>query len=129
MEYKKAYISLLLDDGEKFALQLGRPLVLPHPVESDCCPKCKRIIMDGSTYKNIWGELHHAFNREVKMGNTIFFAVIVFAFFLAVEYIMMGGVSSIRLHEDKADFRRRLPCLFGCDWTIPVCGSRSAHGG
>ena len=25
------------------------------------------------------------------MGNTIFFAVIVFAFFLAVEYIMMGA--------------------------------------
>ena len=49
---KKHKISLLIDNDEKYALQLGRPMVSPHHVESDCCPKCKRIIIDSSDYMN-----------------------------------------------------------------------------
>ena len=49
---KKHKISFLLDDNEEYALQLGRPLTSPHHVESDCCPKCKRIIIDSSDYMN-----------------------------------------------------------------------------
>lgn len=29
-----------------------RPLVSPHHAEGDCCPKCKRIIIDSSGYEN-----------------------------------------------------------------------------
>lgn len=50
---KKHKISLLTDDDETFSLQLGKPALSPHHIESDCCPKCKRIIIDSSGYKTI----------------------------------------------------------------------------
>ena len=45
-------LSLQPDDKETYALQLGMTMVSPHHIESDCCPNCKRIIIDGSGYKN-----------------------------------------------------------------------------
>jgi len=44
-------ISVLPDGKEQYALHLGTPLLSPHQVESDCCPKCKRIIIDSSGYE------------------------------------------------------------------------------
>lgn len=49
---KKHKISLLIDDTETYALQLGKTKVSPHHIESDCCPKCKRIIIDSANFKN-----------------------------------------------------------------------------
>lgn len=49
---KKHRVSLITDDTELYALQLGKPLVSPHHVKSDCCPKCKRIILDSSGYNS-----------------------------------------------------------------------------
>ena len=49
---RKHKLSLNVDGNEKYALQLGKTLVAPHHIESDCCPKCKRIIIDSSTYIN-----------------------------------------------------------------------------
>ena len=49
---RKHKISLLPDAKEKYALHLGTPLLSPHHVESDCCPKCKRIILDSSDFEN-----------------------------------------------------------------------------
>lgn len=49
---KKHKMSLNVGDEEKYALQLGRPMISPHHVESACCPKCKRIIIDSSQYDN-----------------------------------------------------------------------------
>lgn len=45
-------LSLTVDETERYALQLGKTAVSPHHVESDCCPKCKRIIIDSSDYAN-----------------------------------------------------------------------------
>lgn len=47
---KKHKVSLLTDKTEKYALQLGNSVISPHHIESDCCPKCKRIIIDSSGY-------------------------------------------------------------------------------
>lgn len=47
---KKHKISLLTDDDETFSLQLGKPALSPHHIESDCCPKCKRIIIACGLY-------------------------------------------------------------------------------
>ena len=49
---RKHKISLNTDEDEKYALRLGRPMMSPHHIESDCCPKCKRIIIDSSHYEN-----------------------------------------------------------------------------
>ena len=49
---RKHKISLLLDGKEKYALYLGQPLLSPHQIESYCCPKCKKIIIDATDYKN-----------------------------------------------------------------------------
>ena len=49
---KKHKMSLNVGTDEKYALQLGRPMVSPHHIESDCCPKCMRIIVDSSKYGN-----------------------------------------------------------------------------
>lgn len=38
--------------AEKYALALGLPMLTAHHVESDCCPSCKRIIIDSSDYDN-----------------------------------------------------------------------------
>ena len=47
---QKHSMSLNAAEGEKFALQLDRPLCSPHHVESDYCTVCKRIILDASPY-------------------------------------------------------------------------------
>ena len=39
----------------KYALHLGVPMLSPHQIESDCCPKCKRLIVDISNYENNLG--------------------------------------------------------------------------
>ena len=49
---RKHKISLLPDGNEKYALHLGTPMLSPHHVESDCCPQCKRIIIDSSDYES-----------------------------------------------------------------------------
>ena len=52
---RKHKISTNPDSKEKFALHLGVPLMSPHQIESDCCPKCKRLIVDISNYENNLG--------------------------------------------------------------------------
>ena len=47
---KKHSLSLITSEGERYALQLGRPLTHPHQIESDYCPVCHRIILDSSPY-------------------------------------------------------------------------------
>ena len=49
---RKHKISLLPDGKEKYALHLGQPLLSPHQIESYCCPKCKKIIIDATEYEN-----------------------------------------------------------------------------
>lgn len=49
---QKHKISLNIGNDEKYALKLGRPMISPHYVDSDYCPKCKRIIIDSSKYDN-----------------------------------------------------------------------------
>ena len=38
--------------NEKYALFLRLPLVTPNRVESYCCPKCKKMIIDTAEYAN-----------------------------------------------------------------------------
>lgn len=47
---KKHKVSLTTDGKELYALQLRKPLMSPHHVQSDLCPRCKRIILDSSGY-------------------------------------------------------------------------------
>ncbi len=49
---RKHKISMLPNGKEKYALHLEPPLLAPHGIESDCCPRCKRIIIDAACYKN-----------------------------------------------------------------------------
>ena len=49
---RKHKISMLPSLKEKYALHLETPLLHPHYVESYCCPKCKKIIIDASGYEN-----------------------------------------------------------------------------
>ncbi|MBQ2715294.1 MAG: hypothetical protein IJF21_00720 [Clostridia bacterium] len=49
---KKHKVSLLPGLKEKYTLHLEAPLLHPHYVESYCCPKCKKIILDSSAYEN-----------------------------------------------------------------------------
>ena len=49
---RKHKISTLPDNKEKYALKLDVPLLSPNQIESDCCPNCKRIIIDVSEYEN-----------------------------------------------------------------------------
>lgn len=49
---KKHKVSMIADDQELYALQLGKPLMSPHHIQSDICPKCKRIILDSSGYSS-----------------------------------------------------------------------------
>lgn len=48
---RKHTISLLTDSKEKCALNIGATLLFHH-IESDCCPNCKKIIIDSSAYKS-----------------------------------------------------------------------------
>lgn len=49
---RKHKISTLPGRGEKYALHLGQPILSPHHVESHCCPKCRKIILDAEAYEN-----------------------------------------------------------------------------
>ena len=49
---RKHKLSTLPDGKEKYALHLGTPLLSPHQIESYCCPKCKKIIIDAKGYAN-----------------------------------------------------------------------------
>ena len=49
---RKHKISTHPDGKEKYALKLDVPLLSPNQVESDCCPNCKRIIIDTTEYEN-----------------------------------------------------------------------------
>ena len=49
---RKHKISLLPGSKEKYALRLTQPIFTPHTVESYCCPKCKKIIIDAADYEN-----------------------------------------------------------------------------
>ena len=49
---RKHKLSMLPDGKEIYALHLETPMLLPNYVESNCCPKCKRIILDASGYEN-----------------------------------------------------------------------------
>lgn len=48
---RKHKISTLPNNKEKYALYLGVPMSM-HYVESDCCPKCKMLIIDTKEYEN-----------------------------------------------------------------------------
>lgn len=48
---RKHKLSLLPDGKERFALHLGTPMFSPNHIESSCCPNCKRIIIDSSSYE------------------------------------------------------------------------------
>lgn len=45
-------ISTRPDRKEKYALRMGRPFATLHQIESDCCPKCKKLIVDTAYYEN-----------------------------------------------------------------------------
>ena len=49
---RKHKISTLPGGKEKYALHLEVPMLSPHHIESHCCPKCKKIIIDASDYEN-----------------------------------------------------------------------------
>lgn len=51
---RKHRISTLADGKEKYALHMGTPLSM-NCIESDCCPKCKKIIIDAKEYENNLG--------------------------------------------------------------------------
>ena len=53
---RKHIISTNPDSKEKYALHLGTPVMSPNQLESDCCPKCKRLIIDVSDYENNLGD-------------------------------------------------------------------------
>ena len=47
---RKHRLSMLPDQTEKYALDLGTTLLVHH-IESDCCPNCKKIVIDAANYK------------------------------------------------------------------------------
>ena len=49
---RKHKISTNPDEKEKYTLHLKPPVLSPHQIESDCCPKCKRVIIDTSDTEN-----------------------------------------------------------------------------
>lgn len=53
---RKHKVSTLPDGKEKYTLHLSVPLMSPHHVESDCCPKCRRIVIDATAYEGNLGE-------------------------------------------------------------------------
>ena len=52
---RKHKISTKPDSKEKYALHLEVPMMSPHQIESDCCPKCKKLIVDTTDYENNLG--------------------------------------------------------------------------
>ena len=49
---RKHKLSMLPNSKEKYAFYLEVPLMSPHHIESDCCPNCKRLIIDTTDYEN-----------------------------------------------------------------------------
>jgi len=49
---RKHKISMPPNGREKFAMHLETPILTPHYIESDCCPKCKKLIIDTADYEN-----------------------------------------------------------------------------
>ncbi len=49
---KKHKLSMLPGKNEQYAFYVKLPMVSSNYIESDCCPKCKRLIIDTSDYKN-----------------------------------------------------------------------------
>lgn len=49
---RKHRVSLLPGGEERYALRLKQPLLAPNHVESDCCPNCKRLIIDAAAYES-----------------------------------------------------------------------------
>ena len=52
---RKHKISTLPDGKERYTMHLDVPILSPNQIESDCCPKCKRLIIDTSGYENNLG--------------------------------------------------------------------------
>ena len=48
---RKHKISTLPGRKEKYALHLDVPLMSPHHIPSNCCPVCKKIIIDVFDYE------------------------------------------------------------------------------
>lgn len=53
---RKHKISTLPNSKEKYALQLETPMFSFHYIESYCCPKCKKLIIDTADFKNNFDE-------------------------------------------------------------------------
>ena len=53
---RKHKISTLPDAKEKYTLHLPVPVLAPNHVESFCCPKCKKIIIDTADSENNLGD-------------------------------------------------------------------------
>ncbi len=51
---RKHKISTKPDGKEKYALHLEVPLSM-HCIESDCCPNCKKMMIDVTEYENDLG--------------------------------------------------------------------------
>lgn len=49
---RKHKLSTLPDNKEKYALHLDVPFMSPHHIECDCCPNCKKLIIDTAAYEN-----------------------------------------------------------------------------
>lgn len=49
---RKHVLSTRPDGTEKFALHLEVPALSPHHIACDCCPHCKRLIIDTAAYEN-----------------------------------------------------------------------------
>lgn len=49
---RKHKISTRPDGKEKYALHLEVPALSPHQIESYCCPKCKKLIIDTTDYES-----------------------------------------------------------------------------
>lgn len=49
---RKHKLSTLPDNKEKYTLHLDVPFMSPHHIECDCCPNCKKLIIDTADYEN-----------------------------------------------------------------------------
>ena len=53
---KRHTFSLLPRRGERWTLRLGPKFFAPNHVESDCCPRCRRIVLSAEYYDGNLGE-------------------------------------------------------------------------
>lgn len=49
---RKHWISVRPNEEEKYALRLKQPIFSPHQIKSNCCPQCKKIVIDAAGYEN-----------------------------------------------------------------------------